>query len=599
MSKTLLNENFEIQMTMDRAQHQEETFESTREDSDLFEQASYEDRDDERYIIGNDPSTWDHLRQNRKRERKPENIHSHFTPATSPQSTIPIQSKAALRRAKIAAEYGADKVGSDGEPKGTTRFHPVSGQLEWYDADERFWRAAAPHNDFRREFIALDNKMDNYDVDPARGSTPDDVTSNCSYLGQNKWRFDREYGWDSILDADGNKVMFLANKPERLEETIAELWIHKGLVMLDIDDHPVLKWQGIPLCFSSKLEGCRMEALRKVFPWLKGADFRARMPRLVRTRNGIEPLPKASTFGQRMSRFREKTGCAAWVERAGTAERKKQVFPELSERLDGASSTQGMTPVLPRPFDGRKPRNKRDKKRKLGFWADGDDIVEPEISMPAPKRARVQSPPSHIQDPDTMAQNFDTPDLGASLQQPTAYEMPPAIHTTAWKCPSPSRIYTSVLDAAVDPSLRQDSLASNPSIQPTLIPHIDFRDLAPQTFADALSIKSALYCTRADFLSSAGFEPPDTPNHESYMSQYNRIQQAFAAAWLVDDNPPRLLCVDPWYGSPGNWRLPKMSEDVAKRLLYPKNAVIGFEADTSSFEAETHDEAGEVTLMQY
>lgn len=90
--------------------------------------------------------------------------------------------------------------------------------------------------------------------------------------------------------------------------------MHDGCVLLDGDNNPVRPWVGIPRCFSSMLEGARLEALRRILP-MTIQDFRARMLRAVPTGAGIgagtKPLHYPSTFGHRSSRFRVKYQCPA------------------------------------------------------------------------------------------------------------------------------------------------------------------------------------------------------------------------------------------------------------------------------------------------
>ena len=68
-------------------------------------------------------------------------------------------------------------------------------------------------------------------------------------------------------------------------------------------------------CFSSKIEGGRIESLRRILP-MTIQDFRARMLREVPTGPGMKaakkPLSYPSTFGHRSSRFRTQYQIPAW-----------------------------------------------------------------------------------------------------------------------------------------------------------------------------------------------------------------------------------------------------------------------------------------------
>lgn len=127
------------------------------------------------------------------------------------------QSKRAAKRARITEESGS--VGANNKPKGSTqeRNGPMGRLLEWYDDDDKVWRLAAPHDDYRHDFIVHDNAQGSYDVAPDHGGHADDVTSFASALGQQHWKFaNRE--WGNIVDEEGNKVLFLIEKPDREQD---------------------------------------------------------------------------------------------------------------------------------------------------------------------------------------------------------------------------------------------------------------------------------------------------------------------------------------------------------------------------------------------
>ena len=95
-----------------------------------------------------------------------------------------------------------------------------------------------------------------------------------------------------------------------------------------------------------------MEALRRILP-MTIQDFRARMPRFVRTSAGIRPLPYPSTFGHRLSRFRDRYQVPSFLSRVASDVRKKQIIDSLPE-TEEAPTTEGL-PVLTRhEIDQRK-----------------------------------------------------------------------------------------------------------------------------------------------------------------------------------------------------------------------------------------------------
>ena len=243
-----------------------------------------------------------------------------------------LDSQATQRRERMAVMHGENQIGANMELKGRVR-QTRAGGLEFYDKKDNRWIPAAYHEQFRKEFIETAKKAEkSYSNGPRRGADRLDATANCSYMGQNEWEFDRD-GWNSILDQQNRQVMKLADRPDDVAEgPEPEWWVHKGLLLLDGDNHPVNYWTCIPLTFSSELEGGRMEALRRVFPWLKIQDFRSRMPRYPQHANGNNlPLSTHSTFTQRMARFRKINKLKPWIESGNKSRKRKGRMTETDQ----------------------------------------------------------------------------------------------------------------------------------------------------------------------------------------------------------------------------------------------------------------------------
>ena len=221
---------------------------------------------------------------------------------------------------ELAAVLHIDQGDPGHKLKGRVRTE--NGILEWHDYENHRWRRAAYHSSWRHDFIEMDRQNSPYVEDPAHGSYPLDITSNCSYLDQHGWRFDTSDQLALILDDDGNKVMELGQRPVRLSHPEPRLWIHHGLVMLDTNGNPVVAWPNIPRCFSSALEGGRMEALKRVFPWLQTDDFRARMPRTIESRGRTQELYGLCTFRHRICRWRKRLQLPAWDHRSAPIRKK-------------------------------------------------------------------------------------------------------------------------------------------------------------------------------------------------------------------------------------------------------------------------------------
>ena len=429
-------------------------------------------------------------------------------------------SKAALKRAEIVFNLGPHMVGSDDEPKGETRIR-ADGVLEWKNPKTGAWCPAAPHDSFRQDFINMSSGDALYSQPPDRGIDPTDITSNCSFLGQNQWSFDPK-GLKSIFDSEGNQVMCLERRPDRYQEyPDGPIWVHNGMVMLDQDDRPLLNYPGLPLVLSSQLEGSRMEALKRVFPWLKNADIRARMPRMVtKSRGERAPLSKFSTLGQRMTRFRAKAGLVPWNDRAGRLACKKRVIGDFAEDhmdFDGDTADDG---------------SRSTKRQREDFNVD--------LGISGLENMGASFLSQDIPGNDQIGQQ-DTIMVGSTAFDGFEYPSPPHYqHLT-------------------------NSYLSVPFHSETTTP---FFLLVPRTTAEQQIIYEALMITRADFYSHHGFEAPMMPRHQAYLDQYNDIQALHAQQWVEGDSPPSLHGVVEWCSSFENWQVTIWAkEDVKQRLV--------------------------------
>lgn len=502
-----------------------------------------------------DDSSQNHRTRRRNRGRQTGTMRLKKHAAAIRRANAP-PSKASMRRAELIAMYGARMIGADEELKGETRSR-TDGFLDWKEPSTGKWLPAAPHDWFRLDFIDINNADAPYLQAPDRGLHELDVTSNCSALGQNTWIFD-PLGWDDIIDSEGNKVMFSKKAPARFHECPqGKYWRYKGLIMLDPDDRPVLDWVGIPKAFSSKLEGGRMEALKRVFPWLKNADFRARMPRAVLDPEGnFSPLPKYSTFGQRLSRFRDRTGCAPWTQRVGTAGRWKNRAQQLSEDADDAGDT---------TMDASSSRSTSED---IGYNVTQNTVVGLGLRSWTSKRiphasltALGMSVLGHARSP---ASPQDEQSIGSIMQQE----------------PAGTLSVLSRLDTGVPRVLEVSDPSEDPPNFQTLDPllpeppsgQLDLRFVRPETITDDLNIKAALKVTRADFRSRYTFDAPITSNGESYYDQYQVIQTKHAELWVIDDLPPSLIGIDAWYGSFDTWPPPQLTREELQRLLIVSQA---------------------------
>ena len=488
-------------------------------------------------------------RQKRTRGRQIGVVKRKKQAAVERQVNAPT-SKASVRRAELISMYGAHMIAADDELKGRTRPR-TDGFLEWEEPGTGKWLAAAPHDWFRQYFININSADEPYLEPPEKGLHPLDITSNCSILGQNEWTFDRQ-GWDKIVDGEGNKVMFLEKAPDRFEEFPQAKYLrHEDLVMLDPDDRPVLDWACIPLVFSSKLEGSRMEALKRVFPWLKNADFRARMPRNAQNSTGVlEPLSKYSTFGQRMSRFRDRMRCVPWTDRQGMKDRTKRKVRDLTKDIeDGKVTSRDL--ASPNFITCGKDR----KTKKGDVLADESSFTE-KSSKDQQNMAGLEASKSQVKEHTCSV--LLAPIHGYSTDQPTP------VTSSPWPYEQSATPQFDTSTQAANSPYHQAVEESLPALQPILT---DLRFAKPLTTADRANIKSALQVTRADFRSRHAFDAPFTPSSESYYTQYQIIQTKHEELWIMDGSPPPLVGIDAWFGSFETWPTPYLLREELERLL--------------------------------
>lgn len=145
-----------------------------------------------------------------------------------------------MLRERIARDNHGE-VSSADQPKGLVEWR--NGVLVWWDPEDKNWLSAAYHDQFRDQFIEEDEEaVGGYTVAPARGRGANDVTSSCAHFNQLEWNFNQEEGksirkgWGNVVDMDGNKVLYLIDRPVNQSYDPPERrWFHNGFVLLDGD----------------------------------------------------------------------------------------------------------------------------------------------------------------------------------------------------------------------------------------------------------------------------------------------------------------------------------------------------------------------------
>lgn len=149
-----------------------------------------------------------------------------------------------------------------------------------------------------------------YTHPPAQGASDLDRTS--FFAPQRDWGFHaREYRPD---------VLFQWEEIETPEVPHPGFMIDQGRIVLDSHNHPVVNWD-IPLTLSSEIEGGRLEAMHRLNSKINKDDFCARMPNeRVDTSGKVGKRQIPNAFGQRMLRFRMKSGIPTWNTKTGSDE---------------------------------------------------------------------------------------------------------------------------------------------------------------------------------------------------------------------------------------------------------------------------------------
>ena len=502
-------------------------------------------------------------------------------------------SKRAMKRQQILQEHGS--IGALDAPKGKTKVG--ENGLEWWDGEDQIWRPAAPHDDYRGEFILEDGMLGSYDIRPDHGDNKNDITSFASGYGQQRWNVKDRSTWGNIQDGEGNEVLFLVEKPLRSKEPESSGYMmHNGLIMLDPDDNPVKDWPGIPRCFSSKIEGGRLEAFRRICG-MTIPDLRARMPRNIKMKSGtVKPLFGLTTINQRVSRFREKNDCPAWLSREKGDSLKKHTLQRLATYGVPPVSTAGLPPpseyeIERRRLEGlgknpekaagrsvsaeeREARGEQQKKRlqrlhaeeqarthlptvqlpvyqymqnnfgyaepisdctgslKRKYDEDIQNILDNQLLEPAQKRGRVASP---------QKTSPDVPDLDLKIGDES--------NTTQ--------------SAVADVDLNSGNTASTT----VSWPDSDLRFVVPRNFVERWSVKAALLPTAIDFLQYHGEGPPSVAEDRSYNAQYQEIQSIHQSRWSHSTEAPQLVGIGQWLWSFDQVPMPILTEETAGRLL--------------------------------
>ena len=369
--------------------------------------------------------------------------------------------------------------------------------------------------------------------------------------------------------------------------------------MLTFHSNPVRPWVGVPRCFSSKLEGGRMEALRRILP-MTIQDFRARMPRFIQTSAGLRPLPYPSTFGHRLSRFRDQYQIPAFISRAASDVRKKQIIEELP-KTEEATTTEGLQVLTRHDIE----RRKLSTRGKFLYKANGRTISEDERKRRDRKlHQKLAREAEVLQEPQSMpatygqstSQNHDlaSPHLSASKKRRRQDDLEDIKPDLSEPVAKRSRRGATSLDPTLTtlfednheqtPQQHEEANSTAAASKPSSLPasnEVDYRFIEPLTPLEQLRVQAALFYPRAHYYALTREHPPQT-YEGTYIDQYLEIVTLLEQKWLLPGEAPPLADIGPWHGSFDIVPAPILDYGVMWSILHPRIPAIGSEAESPS-----------------
>ena len=343
-----------------------------------------------------------------------------------------------------------------------------------------------------------------------------------------------------------------------------------------------------------------MEALRRILP-MTIQDFRARMPRFVTTSAGIRPLPYPSTFGHRLSRFRDRFQVPAFISRAASDVRKQQIIDQLTEDEE-ATTTEGLQVLTRHEIERRKlstrgkhlykatgrtiskdERRLRDRKLRQKLTRQANALQQSQ-SMPAtPPQSTSQSPYLAIPPPSANSKRRrqdDLEDIDPDMREPAAKRGRRGVPSFDPSMRSPLREQT----YQKHEGLNTTATASNTTPLPATM-KLDYRFIEPQTPLQQLRIQAALFYPRAHFYALIGEYPPHT-SEGTYIDQYLQIVALLQEKWLIPGKTPSLADIGSWPGSFEVIPAPFLDDGVMWSILHPGNTTIASDDPQRAANAE-------------
>lgn len=332
-----------------------------------------------------------------------------------------------------------------------------------------------------------------------------------------------------------------------------------------------------------------MEALRRILP-MTIQDFRARMPRFIHTSAGTKPLSLPSTFGHRLSRFRDRYQITAFITRAASDVRKNQIIDQLP-LTEKVTTTEGLQVLTRHQIERRKlstrgkylykangraisedERKMRDKKlhQKLARQA---EALQQAQSMPATPGQQSASQSPYLANPPLSANNKrqrqldELEDIDPGLGEPATKRVRRG--GTSFDPSIGTPLSTLFEDAGeqVPEHHKAANTTATASINPPLPTKLDYRFIQPQNPLEQLRIQAALFYPRAHFYALIREHPPHT-FEGTYTDQYSQIVKLLEQKWLLPCDVPFLADIGEWPGSFDEIPIPNLDEWTMWSILH-------------------------------
>ena len=211
------------------------------------------------------------------------------------------------------------------------------------------------------------------------------------------------------------------------------LWRENGTLLIDHNNHPVRRWEGIlPDTISSAENGSILEAYCRQDHRIRLADILARMPAEILQANGATiPLFKVNAISMEKTRFRREAGLLSLHKRAGSGEIDKGLESILPTNCLEENSTQPLNRLLDKDEikqiqksnKGKFPGKRRVTKRSLAE-CEQSNSKQQDTDLAAPKRKRIclQNDQSTTADSLNLTSSATQVDILGSLLDPELFQ---------------------------------------------------------------------------------------------------------------------------------------------------------------------------------